>query len=448
MDALDRRESIGVGRRTCREAVAVLDLLESGVPREIEIPVGGQAIDEQFTDASRVAVEEVEDESFEIRCLGDVHRRRARLLGAVTWTVDAGVEELGEHIILVAGEHESDERQPHLAGDVASGDVAEVARRDRERDAGSRPLLVRDPKPGGKVVDDLGEQTSPVDRVDCTNRVLALEFRVSVDGLDDVLAIVEDTVDDDVHDPRVVDRVHLRLLERRHAALRRQHEDPDVLLADHRVLRGGAGVTRRGAEDVDLFTATPELVGEQFTQQQHRHVLEGRRRAVREMHEEGAVGHLRHRHDVGIREVRRSVGPLADAAQVLVGDVLHEQGHDAVRQCGIAVAAEHPAPHLELRCVHLRVRLRQVEPAVGREAFEEDVREFRGASAPSRVVLHAPSLASCADSRPRWPERRARRRPSKRTAAARPEDLRAARNRRSAAATNGFARRRRTGSPT
>ena len=46
-------------------------------------------------------------------------------------------------------------------------------------------------------------------------QVLALERRVGGDGLDDVLAIVERALDREVVDVRVVERVHLRLLERR-----------------------------------------------------------------------------------------------------------------------------------------------------------------------------------------------------------------------------------------
>ena len=59
--------------------------------------------------------------------------RGVGLLGR-TRTVDAGAEELFQHVVLVRGQHQPAHRQPHAAGNVARQDVAEVTRGHRERD--------------------------------------------------------------------------------------------------------------------------------------------------------------------------------------------------------------------------------------------------------------------------------------------------------------------------
>jgi hypothetical protein len=49
--------------------------------------------------------------------------------GSGTRAVDAGTEELVEHVVLVGCQDQPADRQPHHARDVARADVAEVARR-------------------------------------------------------------------------------------------------------------------------------------------------------------------------------------------------------------------------------------------------------------------------------------------------------------------------------
>jgi hypothetical protein len=47
--------------------------------------------------------------------------------------IDAGAEELVEHVVFVGGDHQLADRQAHHARDVAGADIAEVARRHGER---------------------------------------------------------------------------------------------------------------------------------------------------------------------------------------------------------------------------------------------------------------------------------------------------------------------------
>src|SRR4029079_5256757 len=111
-------------------------------------------------------------------------------------------------------------------------DVAEVA----GWNGAAHRLVVRGRrrKVPGEVVDDLGGDPRPVDRIDGAEEVLTLERRIGGDVLDDVLAVVERSLDGEVVDVRVVERVHLRLLELAHPAVRRQNEYGEVALCAQR----------------------------------------------------------------------------------------------------------------------------------------------------------------------------------------------------------------------
>ena len=120
-------------------------------------------------------------------------------------------------------------------------------------------------------------------------QVLGLEVGIGRDCLDHVLAVVEDTLEGDVEDVRVVETEHLRLLERAHAAVRAEHEDLDAGLAAHRVLGRRTGITGGRAEDVQFGVVTSQRVLEEVADQLHRHVLEGERGAVGQALEVHAV---------------------------------------------------------------------------------------------------------------------------------------------------------------
>ena len=167
----------------------------------------------QFAHRGGVAADQVEDEAFEVRGLGNIHRRargHPGIRGAAR-PVDAGAEKFVEHVILVGGENQPADRQAHHPRDMTGADVAEVPRGHGERHLfrvifGRREIAF-------EVIDNLGKDTRPVDRVDRANLVLCLEGGVVGDGLDDVLAVVEHAFDGDVENVRVGQRIHLRALE-------------------------------------------------------------------------------------------------------------------------------------------------------------------------------------------------------------------------------------------
>ena len=180
---------------------------------------------------------------------------------------------------------------------MACAHITKVAGRHAERD-----LLVvafRHLQVAGNVVHNLREQTSPVNGVDRTNRVLGFKRRVPVDFLDHILAVIKHAIERDVENVRVIQTKHLRLLERRHAPRRGEHEHADAVTATHGVLRRRARITGGGAQDVDLLAAAAQLKLEQLAEQLHRHVLKRRGRTLRQVGDvELVILQARHRHDL------------------------------------------------------------------------------------------------------------------------------------------------------
>src|SRR5260221_3739454 len=173
----DRLQAIVMGAAPGDEARVVLHLLPRAVGGQVEAAL---LVDlrPQPRHLVAVAVDHVPDEALEIRRLRDVHRgARGRLcLGRWARAVAPGAEELVEDVVLVGGEHQAADPQPHPLGDVAGEDVAEVPRGDREGDL----LVVR----AGRgeialvVVHDLRDDPRPVDRVHRADVVALLEVEV------------------------------------------------------------------------------------------------------------------------------------------------------------------------------------------------------------------------------------------------------------------------------
>jgi hypothetical protein len=99
---------------------------------------------------------------------------------------------------------------------MTGADIAEIARRHRERDflfvAGGRAQIA------AEIIDHLRHDTRPVDRIDGTDLLLLLECQIVGNGLDHILAIVEHAFDGDVENVRVLQAEHLRGLECAHLA--------------------------------------------------------------------------------------------------------------------------------------------------------------------------------------------------------------------------------------
>src|SRR5690625_7134657 len=82
-----------------------------------------------------------------------------------------------------------------------------------------------------------------------------LELEVAVEFLDQILGIVKDTIDHNVMDVVIRQRVHLSPLKLRHPALGRQHKHPNIGFRPKRVFGSRAGVTGGRTKDVERLGA-------------------------------------------------------------------------------------------------------------------------------------------------------------------------------------------------
>ena len=261
---------------------------------------------------------------------------------------------------------------------MPSANVAEVARWH-----GKGNLLIvrfRGQEIALEVINDLRRDTRPVDRIDRTNLVLGLEGGIVGDRLHDVLRIIEQAGHGDIEDIGILQRIHLGALEGAHLAVRREHENLDVMLAAHGVFGGRAGVAGGSAQNIDRFTALVEHVLEQIAKQLHGHVLEGQCRTVGQFLRVKTLFQFGQRRDLrsvttvtGMTIDRGSVSFSDNGLQISRGDIGDELGQDFVGQIGI----RQRAPGIEFSPSDLRVAFRQVKAAIRGQTTEENVAKSR-----------------------------------------------------------------------
>src|SRR2546430_14649936 len=305
VDLLDGAQSIGV-RAAAGDKFAVR-------ARQVEFPRAVEPAVE-VPNARAVAADEVEHVALEVRRLRDVHRRTRCSDNGFRGSITSRPEKLIEHVVLVAGEYQAPDGQAHAARDVAGMDVAEVAGGHRKRDL--LVIVFRSRKVALEIVNDLRGHPGPVDRIHRADAGPRLEGAVGVDLLDEVLAFVEDALHREVVDVRILQRVHLRALERAHAPVRGQHYTRDAALAAQRVLRRRAGVAGRRTKNIQSQIVLLKNRFKEIAKQLYGDVLEGERRPVRQAEKMKArLERLQRRDVIGFKNFSRGSG-FDDAFQV------------------------------------------------------------------------------------------------------------------------------------
>ena len=229
----------------------------------------------------------------------DVHRRRDGREERTVAVVDAGGQEVGKHVVLVARDDELGDGQTHALGIVAGQDIAKVAGRYAELNgvAGLQASGAQQLRIGGKVVDDLRHQTAHIDGVGARKHragsFQALgKFLIGKDALDGTLGVVEvaaDTADGDVI---ALLSGHLQVLDAADLALGIKDSDARA----RSVGKAGecclARVARRGGDDHDALGAAVlgRGAGHQTGEHLQGDVLKGARGAAKELHHIGLRG--------------------------------------------------------------------------------------------------------------------------------------------------------------
>ena len=246
-----------------------------------------------------VAIGQEVEHALEVGANKDVHRRRdGREERAVT-VVNAGGQEVGKHVVLVARHDELGDGQTHALGVVAGQDIAKVAGGHTELNgvagldsAGAQQLRI-----GGKVVDDLRYQAADVDGVGARkHRAGSLQtlgkLLIGKDALDGALGVVKVAADAADGDVIALLRGHLQILHAADFALGIKDGDARARRVGKTGECGLAGVARRGGDDHDALGAAVlgGSAGHQTGEHLQGDVLEGARGAAKELHHIGLRG--------------------------------------------------------------------------------------------------------------------------------------------------------------
>ena len=197
--------------------------------------------------------------------------------------------------------------------------------------------------------------------------------------LHDRLAIVEGAFDRE--------RMHVRRTRRRHhpplhvgnAAVRKQHDQIDIVETRKRIDRGAAGIARGGDHDGGALRAFRQHMIHQPRDQLHRDVLERERRAVKKFEHELAGAGLPQRHHGGMAE--RRVGFIGHAAEIGIGDFAAGERPDHLDGDFPIRPSEKSGDGLRRK---LRPGFRHVEAAVAGKPGQHHVAETQGGGFPPR----------------------------------------------------------------
>ena len=231
---------------------------------------------QQSCHGGTITVVGIEQQALEIGRHDDIHRgcQRGRelFLGEVV-----SRQRAVQNIVSIGGNDELLHRQAHLVSHVARKDVAEVSRGHAEA---YFPLGSAQRHACGHVVDDLGHDARPVDRIHCHKPRAVQEALIGKAGLDHRLGVVEVAFDGDVEDVVGEHRGHLTTLHFGDAVVGVQYKNIQVVAVAAAFDGRRAGVARGGAHDHRAFTTLFQEVIQQSPQQLQRHVFKRQRRAV------------------------------------------------------------------------------------------------------------------------------------------------------------------------
>ena len=276
----------------------------------------------------------------------------------------------GQDVVGVGADHQAFDGQAHALGDPSGEDVAEIARRHREGDGAVRGAQDHG---AGEVIDRLCGDSRPIDRVDAGEPQLIGEIRVLEQGFDDVLAIVEITVDGDGVDIVRPHRGHLAALHLGDAAIGKQDEDIDLIEPAESLDGGAAGIARGGADDGGARAAGPQDMVHQPAEKLHRHVLERQRRTVEKLKQKQVVVELHQRAHRRVAE--RGVGFLDHPVEIGIRDLTVDQRpQDELGRIGITLSRQSG----DRVTGNLRPALGQVQTAVAGETGEESIGKAEG----------------------------------------------------------------------
>ena len=384
---------------------AVLIHIACGVPR-LElfehlrvhlIAAIGLELRHQRRNLRPVLTAQVKQQALQVGGDQDIHGRRNRLVEVAAGDiVHAGVDEIGEHVVLVAGADQPAQRQTRLAGVVRGEDVAEVAGRHAEVDpvAHLNGALGEQVGIGGEVIDDLRHEAAEIDGVrggqHAALRVhLFGEIRIGEDLLHAALRVVKVALHGDDVRVAAAGGHHLQALRLGDAAVRIEHAAAGARHVEEALQRRLARVPAGGDEDEHLARLAVLFAAQrqQVRQKLQRHVLERQRRAVPQLQRMRPGTHLRHRRD-SLTVKARAVCAGDRVLQLLGREVRQE----AAQHEGRALLIVHFRQRADLLRRERREFGGHIEAAVRREAAQDGHGRGHSGGAAGGKHLHQESL--------------------------------------------------------
>ena len=222
--------------------------------------------------------------------------------------------------------------------------------------------------PRHEIIDDLGQDPGPVDRVDAGQHHLVAEREVVEHAFDDGLAVVEVAGQRQGMDIVLRRCRHLAALHVRHPAVREQDEDIRPLTAPEGLDRRSARVTGGCADNGRAQPALAQNMVHHAAEQLHGNVLEGERRTVEQFQDErvgAGLDQRRHR-----RMPEPGIGIDDHGLQRVFGNRSgHERTNDLEGNIGIGLAGEGG----DGVGVKLRPAFGKIKATVARQPLKQDI---------------------------------------------------------------------------
>ncbi|MGY3107652.1 hypothetical protein ACVWW7_004279 [Bradyrhizobium sp. LM6.9] len=241
---------------------------------------------------------------------------------------------------------------------------------------------------GGEIVDHLGDDARPIDGIDAGQRGRIAEAMVVEHPLHERLAIVEIAFDSERVDIGRACRGHHPPLHLGNAAVRKQHDEIDILEPRERVDRSTAGVAGGRDHDGGALAALGKHMVHQPRDQLHRHILEGERRTMEQLQHELVRRHLAQRHHRRMAE--GGVGLVRHATEFGIRYLAANKGADHL-DCDLPIGTTEEAGDGLSR--ELRPDGRHIQAAVAGKPGQHHVAEAEfGGLAPGRDITSQTAL--------------------------------------------------------
>ena len=296
----------------------------------------------------------------------DIHGGRQRCLQRLLGKVVVGQRAV-QNIVGVGGDDELLDRQPHAVSHVTRKDVAEVGRRHAEADLA---VWCAQRHPRRHVVDDLGHDTRPVDRVDRHQACTLQKGLIGKTRLEHRLGIIEVALNGDIKDIIGLHGGHLAPLDLGDAVVRMQNKNIEVVAVATPLDGRRAGVAGGGAHDHRPLTTLGQEMVEDTAQQLQRDILEGQGWTVKHFEQEVVGIELVERHHGIVAE-----GGVSVAHQTTEGVVINLAIDEGLHHTESDLGIRQPGHGREFVTRKLRDLLRHVETTIAGQASEHHLFE-------------------------------------------------------------------------